>query len=182
MGIYVGGVEYDKIYVGGVELTAFAGGLRRSPEAVSGLLEAFAGSSTQVGSAVNFGISPAPGSVGDLAIHPRTGVAYFVTEGNPSLYSVDLDTGVATLIGSVAENAKALAIHPRTGVAYLAGYRAAVLYIVNLATGALTRVGTATRFGVNEDDPSGLAIHPTTFQGYMVGQRGNFYSLDLATV
>ena len=33
MGIYVGGVEYDKIYAGGVELTAFAGGARLSPEA-----------------------------------------------------------------------------------------------------------------------------------------------------
>ena len=31
MGIYAGGVEYTKVYSGGVELALFAAGLRRSP-------------------------------------------------------------------------------------------------------------------------------------------------------
>ena len=54
---------------------------------------------------------------------------------------------------------------------YMVGAITDALYTLNRTTGAATRVGTDTRFGVGESEPSGLAWDGTNL--YMVGSEGS---------
>ena len=63
---------------------------------------------------------------------------------------------------------------------YLGGSYTPALYTVNKTTGVATRVGSATNFGVGEDNPIGMTLHDGVF--YMVGHTtNNLYTLNPAT-
>ena len=62
----------------------------------------------------------------------------------------------------------------------MVGWGNDALYTLNPTTGRATRVGTATRFGVNELWPTGLASHNGTL--YMVGQSNDaLYTINPTT-
>ena len=67
-----------------------------------------------------------------------------------------------------------------SGRMYMLGGGADALYALNSTTGEASRVGSAERFGVSEDNPRGLAWHDG--QLYMVGySTDSLYTLDIAT-
>ena len=103
---------------------------------------------------------------------------------NDALYTVDTTTGVATRVGSADQFGvnegipTGLTYLPQStpmpdpdpdpdpmpdpdptpsGTLYMTGGTNDALYTLNPSTGRATRVGSATRFGVNEASPSGLA-------------------------
>jgi len=54
------------------------------------------------------------------------------------------------------------------------------LYTLNTTTGVATRVGSATRFGLNESQPQGMTSHNGSL--YMLGGANDFlYTLDTTT-
>lgn len=101
---------------------------------------------------------------------------------NPSLYSLDPLTGLATAIGktgaSFYEDLSALASHGGTLYALGATDERLGLLSLNTATGAAARVGSATAFGTDERFPWGLASHNGVL--YMTG--GNVNDARLYTV
>ena len=106
------------------------------------------------------------------------------------LYTVDIDTGVATQVGSLSLGRGTPTSIGPTDLAsidttlYMVGNAEDRLYRVNTTSGGVTRVGTGTvrRFGVaaNESSPQGLASIGTTL--YMVGQGNQvLYTLNTST-
>lgn len=86
------------------------------------------------------------GSASGLAIHPRTGEAYFSTFSattGSNLYRLDLATGVATLIGNMTPNTAIIIDIAMNcdGQLYAHNIGDDSLYSVNPATGAVTLIG-----------------------------------------
>lgn len=82
-----------------------------------------------------------------LAISPE-GIGYTVDIGTSSLYSINLETGVATIVGSIGvqlSNAQDGGFDRSTGILYAGGYHgggAGRLYSVDTSTGLFTNLGT----------------------------------------
>lgn len=84
-----------------------------------------------------------------LAFHPVTGVMYGITTGgngcNSNLYTVDLATGVATLVGPTGiPRGKPDATFRADGTMFTYSTNDNYLYTVNLNTGALSPIGNTT--------------------------------------
>ena len=112
-------------------------------------------------------------SVTGLASHK--GTLYSVDDGTDALYSVDLATGDATIVGSLdsTETAPAgLASH--NDALYMVGDHGDALYSLDTSTGEATLVGS---FGSTEASPTGLASHDGVL--YITGDDGDaLYSID----
>jgi hypothetical protein len=110
-----------------------------------------------------------------MDVRPSDGVVFTADEVGAVLYTVDVDTGAKTAIGSTgAPNPSALAFDPTTGVLYgLAGTTLASvsLYSVNQTTGAFSLIGnTSPVIRGLEFDSSG--------QLYGFEQQGDLYEID----
>ena len=95
---------------------------------------------------------------------------YKSTSGAASgLYSVDMNTGQATLVGNSYQPLDDLAFNPVDGTMYGIRSQGADmrLYSVNLATGATTHIGNFT----------GMASPPRAI-GFAIDSQGNFYIHD----
>lgn len=120
------------------------------------------------------------GAAGD----PTSGVLYNINSDETavgvlsSLYSLNLGTGAATLIGTSGIFADGLAINS-DGVAYASDFRLTdSLYTVDLATGALTLVGG---FNIGDVDfDSGLAFDELD-QLYALTENGVIYTVNTGT-
>ncbi len=126
-----------------------------------------------------------------LALH--NGTLYMLGSNppsDPSLYTLDPETGIASLVVSVGISyAGGLASHGDQ--LYMVGgidLGNPALYTLDPKTGAADQVGTADQFNVNENLPSGLVSHDGTL--YMVGaaeymagdaDRAALYTLDPET-
>ena len=112
-----------------------------------------------------------------LEAHPGTGTVYGTDPlGTSTLWTLDINSGAATLIGNINGDTIAdIAFDPTTGVLYGMGRNSSVLYTINPATGAPTVVGTS--------DPNarcGLVFSPTG-QLYAFSVNGALYSINKAT-
>ena len=114
-----------------------------------------------------------------LAIGPGN-VVYLSSTTNDSLYTLDLLTGTATLVGAYGDAAvvmHGLEYVPSTNTLYGASSHNGGLYVINQATGAATLVGTSgltsfTNLGWN----SATSVMYATNSG-----SDSFYTIDLAT-
>ena len=119
-----------------------------------------------------------------------------VSSGNPSSHPARADDVAATMwppaAGLPLRHARhsplpsfpqVLAGIHHHGKLYMLGWHNAALYTGNPTTGRVTRVGTATKFGVNEGYPRSLATHNGILymagsgDGVRVTQRGRLYRL-----
>ena len=100
---------------------------------------------------------------GDTVSYSLTPLVYMVGQTNKALYTLDIDTGVATRVDSSTSNFGAVSEEKPTGLAwldgnlYMSGQTNDALYTVDIVTGVATKVGTSTKFGIEEDQPWGLA-------------------------
>ena len=92
------------------------------------------------------------------------------------LYTIDITTGLATLVGSDIAFADGLGINS-AGQAFAANAIDDILYSVDLTTGLLTAIGG---FGVNLQDQTGLSFDETGAL-WMLTSRGEIYTLDTGT-
>ena len=100
---------------------------------------------------------------GDTVSYSLTPLVYMVGQTNKALYTLDIQTGVATQVDSTTVNFGSVAEEKPTGLAwldgklYITGQTNDALYTVDIVTGLATKVGTSTKFGIKEDQPWGLA-------------------------
>jgi len=97
--------------------------------------------------------------IGGLAFDSLNGILYGV--GNGDLYTIDVATGLATLVGSTGATfgfRVGLAYDPDTATLFLNGGDNDSLYTVNTATGLATVVGPSSAAGILDID--GLAVLP----------------------
>ena len=117
----------------------------------------------------------AAGDFGDLAYNPNAGIAYWAAgRGNDNLYTINLGTGAATLVGSYGiDDLFALAYDPATNKLYGDSTNGS-FYSIDTNTGASTLIGS------NGIYPGGLTYNSTTGQLVlaMAGGSGSFYSID----
>ena len=120
----------------------------------------------------------AGGDFGDLAWDSDTNTAYWVAgRGNDSLYTINLNTGTATLVGSHGvDDMFALAYDPMTHMLY-GDATNGNFYSISTSNGAATLIGN------NGIYPGGMTFNSTTGQLVltMAGGSGSFYSVDPAT-
>ncbi len=117
------------------------------------------------------------GDFGDLAYNPSGGAAYWVPgRGNDNLYTLNLGTGSATLVGSHGiDDLFALAYDPATNMLY-GDATSGNFYSLSTSTGKSTLIGS------NGIYPGGLTYNSTTGQLVLVGAGdGSFYSINPAT-
>lgn len=132
------------------------------------------GAKTQLGTATANAATTAA-----LAVGPAN-VVYLSSTTNDSLYTLDLLTGTATLVGAYGDPAvvmHGLEYVPSTNTLYGASSHNGGLYVINQATGAATLVGTSgltsfTNLGWN----SATGVMYATNSG-----SDSFYTIDLAT-
>lgn len=116
----------------------------------------------------------ADGDFGDLAYDAGAGVMYWVAgRGNDSLYTIDLNTGAASLVGSHGVNDM-----------FALGYDGTNLYGQS-TSGSVYRLdentGVATAIGSNGVYPGGYTWNSTTHQMVMLAAgSSNFYSVNLS--
>jgi DNA-binding beta-propeller fold protein YncE len=79
----------------------------------------------------------------NLGYNSHTGVMYMTNSNTDSLYTLDLDTNVSTLVGPLVNstNPNGLAFNHHTGVMYLVDNSTNNLYTLDLDTGLATVVG-----------------------------------------
>ncbi|MBZ5590205.1 MAG: DUF4394 domain-containing protein [Acidobacteriia bacterium] len=120
--------------------------------------------------------APGPNPFPGLAYDPGTNTLYGTDEDN--LYTVNLTTGAATLVGAhgVAGGITGLTFNAAHTVLYSIGYDG-ILYSVNPATGAATSVGA---LGVAPNDIVDLATD-SAGTVYAVGTAANLYSVNTTT-
>lgn len=120
----------------------------------------------------------AAGLFGDLAYDPGAGVAYWVAgRNNDSLYTVNLATGGATLVGSHGiGDMFGLAYDTATGQLFGTSTFSGAVYTLNTSTGAATSVGPSAQYPGGLDYIAGT----NTIIGFGAG-GGNFYSVDPIT-
>lgn len=102
---------------------------------------------------------------------------------NSSLYSIDVSTGAATLIGSFGgpTNMKALTYDGGTNLLYGVDDSTLSLYTINVGTGAATLVGTTGPLTPNIYD---VYVDPGTGQMFGIGSSGSspsFFSINKTT-
>jgi hypothetical protein len=130
---------------------------------------------------------PSPVAIGDLAVHPETGVIYGIRWNGDGaglggwLYAIDPSTGLATVVGDTGScNEGGLAFGP-DGTLYFAGYTDCsftkiALRVLDPATAA-TVSSTPLASGLAYD---GLAVRPT--DGALFASKGDaLYVIDPAT-
>src|ERR1700751_4181632 len=104
--------------------------------------------------------------------------------GNSSLYSVDVTTGTATLIGSTGvQFLEGLARNPTTGKLYGTDFLGN-LYSISSTTGAATLIGTPSPFGgsTGRGDIEGLDFDGSALLGSTFGGGApTIFSIDLTT-
>ncbi len=106
---------------------------------------------------------------------------YMVGDSNDALYTLDTTTGRATRMSAAGVSQFGVGEMAPAGLAaigntlYMVGIGTDALYTLNIDSADSTADGTAipvgsgvTRFGINEDNPTGLAAIGSTL--YMVGQ------------
>ena len=142
------------------------------------------------GAAFNNGLAP---GFGQSITEPRALVSdgtnlYLVTDS--SIHTFNL-TANSTNLGAVGAATNITGMVLARGLAristttYITGGTTADntakgLFSINLGSGAATRIGSATQFDANENNPQGLARHGSTL--YMVGQaNASLYSISSST-
>jgi hypothetical protein len=114
---------------------------------------------------------------GEIAWDDATDTMYMVDGwAQNSLYTVDITTGNATLVGFVGEDLFGLEVDPTTGLLYGSRYSPGALYTLDPANGSPTSIGD---IGYNGD---GLAWD--SLRNEMIGIQagaGELYRVDLAT-
>lgn len=132
--------------------------------------------------ATNFAYTSRPSNPYGIGFLRNT--LYMVDFTTAKLYEVDVDTGIAVVVGD--QTAFGVGETSPTSVAaigntlYMVGSTIDALYTVNTSTGAATRVGNSTAFGVNETYPVGLATIGNTL--YMIGtSTDRLYVLNTQT-
>ena len=120
----------------------------------------------------------ANGDFGDLAYNSTSQTAYWVPgRGNDNLYTINLQTGAATLIGAHGiDDMFALAYDTATGKLY-GDSTNGNFYSLNTTTGAATLIGN------NGVYPGGMTYRADTNQLIMnmAGGTGTLYSINPAT-
>ena len=122
-----------------------------------------------------------------LAYNPNENVMYMVGDQTDILYTIDLETSVATPITNlsgfgVGENLPTgLTYNPNENVLYMIGDLNDALYTIDVETGRATRVGNATNFGVGEISARCIAYDSNNNRLYMCGINGNLYRLNTTT-
>jgi len=130
------------------------------------------GAKTQFGT-----VSSNAGTTAGLAVGAN-GVVYVSSSGNDSLYTLDLATGNATLVGAYGDSAivmHGLEYVAATGKMYGMSSHNNGLYDINVSTGAATLIGTTglTSF-------SNLGWNSDTSTMYMTNSGADsFYTIDL---
>lgn len=117
------------------------------------------------------------GDFGDLAYDSISGTLYWAAgRGNDSLYTLNLATGAATLVGSYGiDDLFALAYNNSDGQLY-AQATSGNVYRLNPTTAAPTLVGS------NGVYPGGMEYRTDTGQLILVGAgNGSFYTVDTTT-
>ncbi|MET0552506.1 MAG: hypothetical protein ABW221_05685 [Vicinamibacteria bacterium] len=137
-------------------------------------IDAATGAKTPLGTA-----SANAATTAGLAVGPSN-VVYLSSTTNDSLYTLDLLTGTATLVGAYGD--PAIVMHgleyvPSTGTLYGASSHNGGLYVIDQSTGAATLVGTSgltsfTNLGWN----SATGVMYATNSG-----TDGLYTMDLAT-
>ena len=108
-------------------------------------------------------VSATDADAGDTVSYSLRPLVYMVGQTNKALYTLDIDTGVATRVDSTTTNFGAVSEEKPTGLAwldgklYMTGQTNDTLYTVDVVTGVATKVGASTKFGIEEDQPWGLA-------------------------
>jgi DNA-binding beta-propeller fold protein YncE len=132
------------------------------------------------GAKAQFGtVSANAGTTGGLAIGPGNTV-FLTSTGNDALFTLDLPTGTATLVGSYGD--PAIVMHgleyvPATSTLYGVSSHNNGLYTINQSTGQPTLVGTSTLSSFTN-----IAWHATNGVMYATNTgTDSFYSIDLAT-
>lgn len=97
----------------------------------------------------------------------------YMGSGSGQFGTIDLDTGVSTLIGSSGVTLAGMAVESATLFATSYHTSTGTLYTVNVATGAVTTVGTSS---VDYDD-----FGSTTTGLYAVDTSANLYSINAST-
>lgn len=92
-------------------------------------------------------VSMEAGTTGGLALQPSTGTVFVTSTGNDSLYTLDLSTGTATLVGAYGITSS-IVMHglefTSSGVLYASSSHNGGLYEIDPSTGAATFVGLTT--------------------------------------
>lgn len=97
------------------------------------------------------------------------------SDGDDQLYSIDMTTGAATVIGPVGFNdVEGLSFHPYTGVLYGVDDDTAQLITIDLNTGAGTAVGPLTIVMTDV----GITFDPSGHLWMSTDLPGNFYSIN----
>lgn len=127
---------------------------------------------------------PVADNISGLTIDPQTGMAYVSGLGTEmTLYTMDLETGLATIIGSDPTVALLIdiAIGPQ-GIIYGHDIGTDSIYTIDKTTGAATLVGST---GVNSNFAQGMdfdntdgTLYAYTYQG---GGSNQYGTIDLAT-
>ena len=108
-------------------------------------------------------VSATDADAGDTVSYSLRPLVYMVGQTNKALYTLDIDTGVATRVDSTTTNFGAVSEEKPTGLAwlngkmYMTGQTNDTLYTMDVVTGVATKVGASTKFGIEEDQPWGLA-------------------------
>jgi hypothetical protein len=124
-------------------------------------------------------VSSNAGTSAELTVGPGN-VVYLSSTGNDSLYTVDLTTGTATLVGAYGDSAivmHGLEYVPATNTLYGESSHNGGLYEINQSTGAATLIGTS---GLSSF--SNLGWDSTAGIMYMTNSgTDSFYTVNLAT-
>jgi len=124
-------------------------------------------------------VSSNAGTCAELAIGPSNTV-YVSSTGNDSLYTVDLGTGTATLVGAYGDSAivmHGLEYVPATNTLYGVSSHNNGLYEINQSTGVATLIGTSTLSSF-----SNLGWNSTTGIMYLTNSGADsLYTINLAT-
>ncbi len=124
-------------------------------------------------------VSPNAGTTAGLAYDPTSNTVYLTSTNNDSLYTLDLATGAATLVGSYGVDVfmHGLEWDSSTGTLYGASSSPNTFYNISTATGLATEVGgmgltSFTNLGYDSVNDRMYATNSST---------DSFYSIDRST-
>jgi hypothetical protein len=129
------------------------------------------------------------GTTGGLAFNSITGVLYVSSSSNDSLFALDPNTGVATLVGAYGDSTivmQGLEFDSSTGTLYGASGSSSNtnFYSIDVNTGAATLIGDTGAAVISPTSPFvNLCYHPVHDVMYATvsGSADSFYSLNRAT-
>lgn len=99
---------------------------------------------TSTGAATAIGTMPGRRGFGSLGFNSSTGVMYWADTTSDELYTVDLTTAAATLVGPLgiaSQIGAGMAYHPTIGMLAVNNSGTDTLSVLNLSTGAATLIG-----------------------------------------